>query len=43
MLCCNRFVASKCVTRIAIAVFLVCDKIFLKNNAISSAERRDDK
>ena len=38
MLCCNGFMAPKCVTRIAVAVFLVCDKIFLKNNAMSSAE-----
>ena len=35
---CNGFMAPKCVTRIAVAVFLVCDKIFLKNNAMSSAE-----
>ena len=27
---CNGFMAPKCVTRIAVAVFLVCDKIFLK-------------
>ena len=38
ILCCNGFMAPKCVTRIAIAVFLVCDKIFSKNNAIFNAE-----
>ena len=40
---CNGFMAPKCVTRIAVAVFLVCDKIFSKNNAIFNAEWRDDK
>jgi len=35
---CNGFMAPKCVTRIAVAVSLVCDKIFLKNNAISDEE-----
>ena len=30
MLCCNGFSVAKCVTRIAVAVFLVCAKIFIK-------------